>query len=671
VWPVSPCEFFLERAVSETDAERASGLFLAYLSWFPNERTSFALAEAGFKFLAHRPDVLKTLNDWNVCGIEEWRIDQSNALENEKKNKLENRTKNISHLSSRMTTLRNGSEEGALVWAAGVYLGFYYDISDISGAHERLLAVTNDEIADAIIEGFIRYVEQPTIPTKQEIIKSSNTNSVPYVHILLGLSVYLRIAAGMTIPSNALPHCIAAVVTGFHAGDKVPGYDKTLSTWLLQQAHEDSVVLKAVLKEIWLSAIQSKKGNLPNFYELSQDPGSQQFLSELSAEILRMGINEDKETVCNLVSVLLMHDQRVAHEIGGTELTRNELSPEVQIIWQTALFLIDPSTYAAVWKNALISGPETTIWAAIQLIKNCGQKKGENISLTSAQRAELISVIGQRFPKSGYPHRAWWGNQNVWDASDFISGQIKQLAADSSATAGAQLERLESDGSLRSYRDLIRHHSAQHEKQQRDLIFIFASPEQVAEAIRNRAPATASDLLAFVVDHLSVLSREIGRKQTERYRAYWNEHGQKLDKPKYEEVCSGLLAEDLQNRIQAQNLIVTVEHHMIEDKECDVVVLQGTERLLPIEVKHHFNKDLWTAWRIQLDGLYSRDAKAGGLGVYLVLWSGEAEGRKMPKLPDGLKRPTSAVELRIAIEALIPEGDRHRLWVVVMDISGP
>jgi hypothetical protein len=193
----------------------------------------------------------------------------------------------------------------------------------------------------------------------------------------------------------------------------------------------------------------------------------------------------------------------------------------------------------------------------------------------------------------------------------------------------------------------------------------------VAEAICNRAPATPSDLLAFIVDHICVLAREIGRTQRERYRAYWNENGRSLIKPKREEVCSGLLAEDLQNRVQAHGLVVTVEHHMIADKECDLTVLQGTERLLPIEVKHHYHAELWTAWRNQLDRLYTRDAKAGGLGIYLVLWSGEAKGRMMPKLPNGLVRPANAVELRMALESLIPAPDRQRLRVVVVDISGP
>ena len=225
------------------------------------------------------------------------------------------------------------------------------------------------------------------------------------------------------------------------------------------------------------------------------------------------------------------------------------------------------------------------------------------------------------------------------------------------------------NGALASYHELIRHQRAQHQRRRRESSFSFASPEQVAEAISNRAPATASDLLAFIVDHLNALSLELAGTQRERYRAYWNESGRSLDKPKREEVCSGFLADDLQSRIKAQDLIVTVEHHMIEDKECDLVVSQGADRLLPIEVKHHYNDELWTAWRTQLDRLYARDARAGGLGIYLVLWSGEAKNRKMPKLPDGINRSTSAAELKNAIESLVPEADRHRLKVVVVDIS--
>jgi len=668
VWPVPQSMFFLACAEKENDPERAADFFHMYLSWFPKEGASIALADAGFDLLDRRPDIARALGNWNICKIAKRRKAQQKRSAKASQQAV-HRAQNIADLTPRLTTIREGVEEHTLVWAARVYQGFFYDIHDIPDARDRLVSVTNDEIADALIEGFIRYVENPTIPTKNAVIEGWLANRTPSTRTLLSLSVFLRLNAGMTVPQEALPHCIAAVVTAYKARDKLPGHDETLARWLLQEAQQHPAVVRSVLSDFWVARTTVKRGSLPGFYELSRDLGSQQFLASLSADVLKAQINDDHDTVGKLVSVLLLYDQRAGLAIGESELARNELSAEVQAIWRTALFVIDPDKYLESWRT-LMSEPDAVLWEAIEVLGGSSYEIREAVSLTAAQHTEVIASVGQRFINVEHPGESF-DSQKLWNASKFVANQIKLLAADGSPDVDAQLERLENDESLASYRDLIRHHRAQHEKQQRESSFTFASPEQVAEAIMNRSPATPGDLLAFVVDHLNVLAYELTRTQRERYRAYWNENGQNLVKPKHEEVCSGLLAEDLQNRVRVHSLIATVEHHMVANKECDLVVLQGTERLLPIEVKHHYHSELWTAWRTQLDCLYTRDAKAGGLGIYLVLWSGEAKGRRMPRLPKGLKRPASAAELWSALESRIPEGDQHRLRVVVVDISVP
>ena len=659
VWPVPQCEFFLARAEKENDPERGAAFFQMYVNWFPSEGASVALAEAGFDLLDRRRAVAQTLGNWNICEIEEWRRDQSERLQKESRERSENRAQNIAYLTPRLTAIREGGEEKALLWAVPFYLGFIDGTEDVSEPRERLVKSTTEEIADALIEGIIRYAENPIVAKKETLIRN---------YELLSLSVFLRFTRGMTVPQEALPNCIAAVVTS-HVGDTLPDYDDKLSEWLLRQASENPTVVKSALKKMWVSDGTSKKRLLPGFDQLSRDPGSQQFLASLSADVLKTQINEDHGAVAELVSVLLRHDQEAAVAIGQSELIRDELSPEVRAIWITILFVIDPSRYLQPWRTYM-SEPDAALWEAIDVIGGGRDERKNGISLTLEQRTEVITSVGTRCPNVGHPSDGWIGSRNPWNASEFVANQIKLLAADISPTADAQLERLEVNGALASYRELIRHQRAQHQRRRRESSFSFALPEQVAEAISNRAPATPSDLLAFVVDHFDALSQELARTQRERYRGYWNESGRSLVEPKREEICSGLLADDLQNRIKAQGLIVSVEHHMIEDKECDLVVLQGTDRLLPIEVKHHYNAELWTAWQTQLDRLYTRDAKASGLGIYLVLWSGEAKNRKMLKLPHGLKRPTSAAELKSAIESLVPEADRHRLKVVVVDISG-
>ncbi|HEY1234614.1 MAG TPA: hypothetical protein VGH22_14650 [Candidatus Binatia bacterium] len=671
VWPVPQCEFFLGQAEKERNAERAAEFFRIYLSWFPTEGAPVPLAEAGFALLDRRHDVANALGSWNICKIEDWRVDHSTELEKDNRKRSENRTHNIAYLIPRLTTIRKGGDENVLVWGTQVYHGLFDDVEDISDPRDRLVRATNEEIADAIIEGFIRYTENQTIPKAEEVIQSWCANSIPYAHILLSLSAFLRLRAGLTVPASALANCIAAIATNIHCDYGTLGWQEILSEWLLQEVNRNPSMVRPVLREMWVASATIKKDDLPGFYELNADTNCRQFLASLSADVLETGITADDYTVGKLVSILLLHDRQAAMKIGETELQRTEVSTEVRAIWATAMFSIDPSNYLEPWKT-VISESDEALWKAIDVIGDSRRdRKRGPLSLTSAQRAEVVASVGRRFSNVGLPLGGWSGSQNPWDASEFVVNQIKLLAADGSPDTDTQLQRLENDSDLESYRDLIRHQRAQHEKQQRESSFTFASPEEVAEAICNGSPATPKDLLAFIVDQLSALSHELARTQYERYRAYWNESGRDLVHPKYEEVCSGLLAEDLQNRVKAQNLIVTVEHHMVAGKECDLMVLQGIERLLPIEVKHHYHSELWTAWRTQLDRLYTRDAKAGGLGIYLVLWSGEAKDRMMPKLPTGFQRPTNAVELRSVLESIIPERDRHRLRVVVVDIAQP
>jgi hypothetical protein len=669
VWPVSQSEFFLARAEKTANPERAAEFFQMYLYRFPTESASVALAEAGFALVDRRADLANALGNWNVCKIEDWQRDQSTELEKERRERSANRTRNIAYLTPRLTTTREGCEENILAWATPVYQGLVDDVEDIADPRDRLVRVANEEIADAIIEGFVRYTENQTIPKTESVIQSWCENSIPYTHALLSLSVFLRFREGRSVPMGALANCIAAVATNFHTGNRVPEWNDTLLEWLLQEIKQNPSVVRFVLKTLWVASSAARKGDLPGFYELNADPDCHQFLAALSADVLKTGITEDHYTVGKLVSVLL-YDRQAELKIGETELERTELSTEVRAIWSTVNFVVDPSKYLDHWRTT-ISGPNVAIWQAIDVIGSGRHGKRGSLNLTSTQRANVVATVGRRFANVGPPVIGWSGSQHPWDAAEFVANQIRLLAADGSPDTDGQLERLENDSDLASYRDLIRHHRAQHQKQRCESSFTFASPEQIVEAIENRAPATPNDLLAHIVDHLSALSRELARTQTERYRAYWNESERDLIKPKREEICSGLLAEDLQNRVRTHNLIVSLEHHMIADKECDLVVLQGTERLLPIEVKHHYHADLWTAWCTQLDRLYTRDAKAGGLGIYLVLWSGEAKPRRMPKLPKGIKRPTSPSDLKSALETLIPAGDRHRLRVVVLDIAQP
>jgi hypothetical protein len=667
VWPIPQSEFFLGRAQREADPDRAASYFRAYLSRFPVEGASLELAEAGFHLVSNRCDLAEVLGGWRSCPIDKWRIEEFEGRQAESRKRSERRARDVADITPLIPTIQDGLEEHVLSIAATVYLGLGDSTNDSGDARERLVSATNDEIADAILRGFARYADSPNIPRKEAIIESWLEGEIPYTHCLLSLSVFIRDCLDMTAPSEALPDCIAAVMTDLDTAWEVQGYQQTLEAWFLQEARQSAAVVASVLGEAWRCSPKKTKHSLPGFRQLSQASGLEGFLASLAAEVLRSGI-EDDHAVGRLVSVLLAHDRRAALEIGVNALAADALSPEARLIWSTVLFVVSPGDYAEQWRALIAASDPPVLWHAIEVLKGDPDEQRVSPSLSLVQRVEVVMAVGRRFANVGHPS-GWSGDHNPWDASEFVRNQIRLVSADASREAAGQLERLERDGGLASYRELVRHYGAQHEKQHRERSFAFGTPEQVSEAITDRAPATPNDLLALVVSHLGALSYEMARTQREKYHAYWNEKGRNLVSPKREEVCSGLLADDLQHRVQAQGLLVLVEHHMVADKECDLVVLQGTERLLPIEVKHHYNAELWTAWRTQLDLLYARDAKACGLGVYVVLWSGESQLRKVPEPPNGLTHPAGPAELRNILESLIPHRDRHRLRVIVVDIS--
>ena len=110
---------------------------------------------------------------------------------------------------------------------------------------------------------------------------------------------------------------------------------------------------------------------------------------------------------------------------------------------------------------------------------------------------------------------------------------------------------------------------------------------------------------------------------------------------------------------------------MAADKRTDIALYSGVDLKLPIEVKRHTNKDLWTACENQLQRLYTRDPHASGFGIYLVFWYGEELGGHLPSPPRGSIRPDNAKALEEALRLLIPSDKTHCLDVIVLDVTPP
>jgi hypothetical protein len=204
----------------------------------------------------------------------------------------------------------------------------------------------------------------------------------------------------------------------------------------------------------------------------------------------------------------------------------------------------------------------------------------------------------------------------------------------------------------------------------REASFAYATPRAVALSLAHAAPATVPDLQAMAIEQLKGIEAEIRGADTFGLRHFWNESNLGR-KPWDEPRCRDEVVTLLRQRLRPLNIDISTESRMAREKRSDFLLSHlrnGNKLCLPVEVKKEDHDTLWTAWRDQLQRLYTIHPDAQGYGLYLVLWFGLSPkprpNREGPK-------PKSAKALEELIRSRIPPEDRHRLAVVVLDLSWP
>ncbi len=255
------------------------------------------------------------------------------------------------------------------------------------------------------------------------------------------------------------------------------------------------------------------------------------------------------------------------------------------------------------------------------------------------------------------------------EREDTVRGLFEVLASDPSVGAKDELRALREFRHLGTWREVLNYNIVTQQSVAREAFFQVADPIAVALMIANRAPANAADLQAIVMQHLGDIEAELRGADTFLLRLFWQKNGESSATPLIENDCRDLLLEKLRNRLTTLNINVEREASAAADKRADMraEIMRGGRRVtVPIEVKKENHVELWTAWRSQLQRLYTIDPAAGGYGMYLVLWF----GHKPRSTPDGTK-PRNATHLQKLLLDLIPEPDRHRIAVLVLDLSLP
>lgn len=589
----------------------------------------------------------------------QWQLDQEARR---LKRQTERQARWLGHRASFTRDIEKvrAGEFGLILNPAKAYLKLFADMGngtvDGPGRIEEWLGL---ELRDAALAGFENFLlREPAQPTAAEIAESfAQSRRWEAAHIIVA-ALAERHRTGRGFSDLKDDRVMAGLVEvrhtriDDHAG--VPDLDQALTVEL--RGRGDWELVQRLYFE---PQFVHRKDHVDGLYALMRDEDDHDLATRLALEWLQrfpdMPIGPEAELLDHLVT--LPDALPTLREITAQRRGDGALDEQRRRNWDALGLLIDFEVTRPQLEAATID-PEL-FW---HIRSRLGRRSETRpLDLEPKLLAWLLQRFRTAYPLVTRPSGVSSGDSNAWDASDFIAGLIRRLGDHTSSSAIAALIELRDDVED-GYTDQYRAVAAEQRRKRIEADWTAPALAVVASAIEDRAPRTASQLQAVLLEEFDRIQRELKGSDIDWYEDFLRDGA-----PRGEEQCRDALLKML--RPLPFGIQALPEGHLADDKRCDILCLAG-ELMTPIEVKGQWHRDLWTAADRQLDRLYINDARAEA-GIYLVLWFG-ANSVKAPKAPPaGIERPTSAADLRTRLSERSATTLEGRVAVVVLDLERP
>ncbi|WP_235867916.1 NACHT domain-containing protein [Pseudomonas ogarae] len=620
------------------------------------EEIGVEVRAAARAFAAHSPDLLEWVDKLATPVLHEWEIRQA---ESERIRRVKQAAVHAGHRKQYATCIdqmRLG-DYSTIVDPAKAYLNLFNDIGEDVPAHNRVSQWLGEDIADVAHVGFEAFlVLDPPIPTAQKIADGLAQGRIYEASYVIVAALAERLRKGVGFDDLNDERLMAGLFElrrtsiDSHAG--IAG---------LREAVESAIEVRGIWKEAMRlyhePQLQARCELVDGLYVLVRDESHAEQVTDLASEWIErfpdIPVGPEAELLDRLIRSGRFETLRRAAtaRVGLTDNGRRRN-------WDAIGFIIDFES-AVARLNASTIEPEL-LW---HLRYRTGGRFGEGIgvALSLAQLEWVITTFRPIWPMVDRPSGPSGGDTNPWDASNYILHLIHRLGNDSSEGAIDALQRLgrsPADGYTESVKVVIAEQAR---------IFVeaaYAPPtlEAINAISRNLLPVSAADLQTLVLEELSIVQTKIKSDDAESWRGFYNENNVPFAEERCRDHLLGLL------RQGATGVMFDPEAHVAADKEVDIACSAGAMRI-PIEVKGQWHSELWSGADKQLDRLYTRDWRAEGRGIYLVLWFGDrqpsnkllrnpARGTEPPQTPDKLRE-------MLAVSKSVREG---RVVIFVLDL---
>ncbi|WP_283392833.1 NACHT domain-containing protein [Photobacterium phosphoreum] len=289
-------------------------------------------------------------------------------------------------------------------------------------------------------------------------------------------------------------------------------------------------------------------------------------------------------------------------------------------------------------------------------------------NLTPTKIESILKAFFNQWPKVHLPSN--WGTESPVGetAYRFLKEIVWSISSDTPDEAISVLGRLIEDAHfIDIHQDLKSIKTEQlRKKVLRD--FVPPTPEKIVDLLNNNTVITVEGLRQLVLQTLSNYQKDIDGGEFNAATRFYTKDNNGKDIHRNEVGCVEIIAERLKLELHPQSITISSEHQTKNQNRIDITaakMIDGKRRLLVIEAKGQWHKDLYSAASTQLYQRYSIHPDAERQGIYLVIWFGGHEtiaGRKNIEI-------TCAKDLKLSIEESLPSELKGLIDVFVLDVS--
>ncbi|MDE2987125.1 MAG: hypothetical protein OXT70_03610 [Chloroflexota bacterium] len=523
----------------------------------------------------------------------------------------------------------------------------------------------NGELVKAALSGLRSSPWRGELPAVEEVIRLNQTSRRHFLAypVLAALDLLHRES-----PERLLDLSEEQMRTALAFHYCTPGGFSGEPAWHERWAALRPEVVAEVATSVAIAAMRRKDAHSPAVYVLADMGGPPDLkrhalLAVLSKFPPRARLDSLRTLDFLLWKLLDLRDKSALMQLIEIKLSSKSMTVAQRVHWLAAGIVAAPERY--IERTTQFVRAEERRARHLAEFFNAGDPlESDCHEFSPAALRAMIELMGPSFAPDSLNASGTYTLE--MKGSREIERFIRQLGAMPGEDGTQALAALMADQRLNKWRDYIERAQDLQRVLHRETFYSHPDIGVLHRVLDDREPASASDLVALVVDRLGGITSDIRSSNAEVWRQFWNEdfRGQP-ERLKHEDSCRDVLLAHLRTLLPP-GVDAQPEGQHVGDKRSDIRV-SYSEFSVPVEIKKVTHRDLWSALSTQLISKYTRDPGASGCGIYLVLWFA---GAQMPPPPEGA-RPATPDELQARLQQTLADDEARKIDIVVIDVSQP